>query len=269
MVGASHRSSWRQASRRRSRRCTSRRTNLARAYYGTDTRAYQLLAGAALALDAAAAARRAAWRSASRDGSSAVALAGVVAARHVGVRLGPITRGVAVAALAVVLLAALENTRGGAVKRLLSSRPAHLPRSDLVRRVPLALAGHRDRRPRPDLSRSALLVISCVLGDRPRGAQLPSHRAADPPVTAPRPLQGPDRRGRLRGEHPARRRRDAGDPRSGKRPVSRRSRLTDPRRDRDCSTGGSRRTTSRSSRLCRQAGGPVHGRARRREPESC
>ena len=97
-------------------------TNLARAYYGTDTRAYQLLAGAALALTpqllhlAPRWARFARW-------TAVVALAALVAVATSAFDSDPITRGVFVTALAVALLVALENAAGGAIKAMLSTGP--------------------------------------------------------------------------------------------------------------------------------------------------
>jgi peptidoglycan/LPS O-acetylase OafA/YrhL len=98
------------------------RTDLSRAYYGTDTRAYQLLAGAALALTPQLlhlgnrAARTARW-------ASTLALLGLVVLATSLVGLGPITRGVVVVALALVLLVAIENADGGPARNVLSSRP--------------------------------------------------------------------------------------------------------------------------------------------------
>jgi len=95
-------------------------TNLERAYYGTDTRAYQLLAGAALALTPqllrSRSGRLAQW-------VSSFGLAGLVVLATSLFHVGPITRGVLVAGLAVILLVALENSRGGLAKQILSSRP--------------------------------------------------------------------------------------------------------------------------------------------------
>ncbi|MGZ4690245.1 MAG: acyltransferase family protein [Acidimicrobiia bacterium] len=97
-------------------------TNLARAYYGTDTRAYQLLAGAALALTPQLLHLSPRWVRLARW-TAVVALAALVALATSAFDLGPITRGVFVTALAVALLVALENAAGGAIKWMLSTRP--------------------------------------------------------------------------------------------------------------------------------------------------
>jgi len=99
-------------------------TNLERAYYGTDTRAYQLLAGAALALTPQLlrltrrdrVGRLAQW-------VSFLACAGLVVLATSRFHIGPIARGVWVAGLAVLLIGALENAQGGYVKRVLASGP--------------------------------------------------------------------------------------------------------------------------------------------------
>jgi peptidoglycan/LPS O-acetylase OafA/YrhL len=99
-------------------------TNLDRAYYGTDTRAYQLLAGAALAVTP----QLLRARSASRSARAAPRLAmgvflGILVLGTSIVDVGPITRGVLVASLVVVLLSTLQNARTGLVKQFLSSGP--------------------------------------------------------------------------------------------------------------------------------------------------
>ncbi len=97
-------------------------TNLERAYYGTDTRAYQLLAGALIALTPQL------WRlgkSISRyaQGIALLTLASLLFLASSGLSVSPITRGVLVATLAGALIIALENARGGFVKRMLSAGP--------------------------------------------------------------------------------------------------------------------------------------------------
>ncbi len=97
-------------------------TNVDRAYYGTDTRAYQLLAGAALALTpqlfrlGAAARRRAPL-------VAAVALGALLLLGTDAFGLGPISRGVVVTIATSVLIVALENARRGWARRSLSLRP--------------------------------------------------------------------------------------------------------------------------------------------------
>ncbi len=95
-------------------------TNLDRAYYGTDTRAYQLLLGAVLALTPQL------LRLGSRSeriakGVSTLAFAAVLLLATSLFDVGPITRGVLVAGAVLVLLVSVENAHGGIVKRLLSS----------------------------------------------------------------------------------------------------------------------------------------------------
>jgi peptidoglycan/LPS O-acetylase OafA/YrhL len=98
-------------------------SNLERAYYGTDTRAYQLLAGALLALTpqlmhASARAKRA------LPALMTVLLAGLVVVASSALDIGPITRGLFATGLAALLIVALEASGEGFVKKLLSSGPA-------------------------------------------------------------------------------------------------------------------------------------------------
>ena len=97
-------------------------TNLDRAYYGTDTRAYQLLAGAALALTPQLLHLRGRARDVARF-VGAVALCMIVLLATSALSMSAITRGVFVAAVVVVLIIALENDRGSPTKRILSTRP--------------------------------------------------------------------------------------------------------------------------------------------------
>ncbi len=97
-------------------------TNLERAYYGTDTRAYQLLGGAVLALTpqlfqlGARIRRLAPW-------SASLAFIGLLFLASSALRMSAITRGIVVAAVASALIVSLENARGGSAKRVLSSDP--------------------------------------------------------------------------------------------------------------------------------------------------
>ena len=94
--------------------------NLNRAYYGTDTRAYQLLAGALIALTPQlmrlprrlAGAMRAAVP---------VALVALVYVGSSVVHFGPISRGLAAVVLTSALIVGLENWRSGPVGRALST----------------------------------------------------------------------------------------------------------------------------------------------------
>jgi peptidoglycan/LPS O-acetylase OafA/YrhL len=97
-------------------------SNPAHAYYGTDTRAYQLLAGALLAMTPAL------FRASTRvqkllqllAGPAIVALV-IVASRWVEV--GPITRGIAATIVTCAIIVALENAKGGLVRAGLSTTP--------------------------------------------------------------------------------------------------------------------------------------------------
>jgi peptidoglycan/LPS O-acetylase OafA/YrhL len=97
-------------------------TNIARAYYGTDTRAYQLLFGAALALTPQVMRLGDRWERVARW-TALIALVVLLALATSLFSLGPISRGVVVAVLALALLVALENARGGPAKQILSSAP--------------------------------------------------------------------------------------------------------------------------------------------------
>ena len=101
-------------------------TNLDRAYYGTDTRAYQLLAGAVLALTpqlfrlgVGSPRRKPLARSV-----AVLALGALFLLATNAFNLSAISRGVFVTVVTSVLLVALENARGGFAKRVLSSEPA-------------------------------------------------------------------------------------------------------------------------------------------------
>ncbi len=98
------------------------RTNLDHAYYGTDTRAYQLLAGAFLALtpqlfNASEHVRRPARVCA------ALAVVALVFVGTAALDLGPISRGVVAAVLTAVVIVALGDADGGAARGFLSWRP--------------------------------------------------------------------------------------------------------------------------------------------------
>ena len=98
------------------------RDSLERAYYGTDTRAYQLLAGALLALtpQLMTLARRSGV--ARRVLAPAAVIALVVVSTSM-FDIGPIARGCAAVACTIVLLVALEDVGGGVVKRVLAAGP--------------------------------------------------------------------------------------------------------------------------------------------------
>jgi peptidoglycan/LPS O-acetylase OafA/YrhL len=94
-------------------------TNPNRAYYGTDARAYQLLAGALLALTPTLIARFARHPKAARWTGPA-ALAALVAVATTWSGLDAIERGALVTIVTVTLLAALEATNGGLARGVLS-----------------------------------------------------------------------------------------------------------------------------------------------------
>ena len=90
-----------------------------RAYYGTHTRAYQLLAGAALALTPQVMHLPKHMTAAAARGASVAFVMIVVLGTSI-VSVSPITRGILVAAAACVLIVGLENANGGVIKRALS-----------------------------------------------------------------------------------------------------------------------------------------------------
>jgi peptidoglycan/LPS O-acetylase OafA/YrhL len=98
------------------------RTDPERAYYGTDTRAYQLLAGALLALTPGLLALRPGPARAIRA-LAPVPLVGLLVLSSPWIDVGPITRGVLAAGLTLLLIVAVENAAGGLVQRALSLAP--------------------------------------------------------------------------------------------------------------------------------------------------
>jgi peptidoglycan/LPS O-acetylase OafA/YrhL len=93
-----------------------------RAYYGTDTRAYELLAGALLALVPVLMVSAARHRRAMRVVTTVSVLAlGIIASTYV--HFDAIERGIAVTITTCAILVAIEAADGGVVKRLLSSSP--------------------------------------------------------------------------------------------------------------------------------------------------
>lgn len=98
-------------------------TSLERAYYGTDTRAYQLLAGALLAMSPGLLRVGAGWAKTLQRIAPVILVAMVVVATP-WVDTNPVKRGVAATVLTWLLLVALENAPGGLLKRALSTRLA-------------------------------------------------------------------------------------------------------------------------------------------------
>jgi peptidoglycan/LPS O-acetylase OafA/YrhL len=97
--------------------------NLNRAYYGTDTRAYELLAGALLAMTPWVM-RIARTRRRATQAFAPIAIAALVLIATSTIHLGAIQRGVAATLLTSVVIVALEVSRGGIVKRILSTPTA-------------------------------------------------------------------------------------------------------------------------------------------------
>lgn len=96
--------------------------DLNRAYYGTDTRAYQLLAGAFLALTP----RLFSPNERQRRLLAYIAPAALAAVFVLGtsvLHFGVINRGIAITIVTAALIVAIENTERGPVARLLSARP--------------------------------------------------------------------------------------------------------------------------------------------------
>ncbi len=98
-------------------------TNLTRAYYGTDTRAYELLAGAFLALTPSLVTRAAARPRAAQ----VLAVVGLVAVAVLATAVGgldPIERGVVITAVTSLLIVAMGAVPDGLVSGLLAGRGA-------------------------------------------------------------------------------------------------------------------------------------------------
>ena len=99
-----------------------RTTDLNRAYYGTDARAYELLGGALLALVPALADGARRFRASMRAATTAsIAVLLILASSLLDV--DAIVRGIGVTITTCVLLVAIEVADGGLVKRALSTRP--------------------------------------------------------------------------------------------------------------------------------------------------
>lgn len=103
--------------------------DLPRAYYGTDTRAHQLLAGALLALSPGLVARARRLTVGGRDVSavwpyaSLAAMVGILVLATSHLAAEPIERGLATTVLVVLLLTTLEAANGGVARRLLALQP--------------------------------------------------------------------------------------------------------------------------------------------------
>jgi peptidoglycan/LPS O-acetylase OafA/YrhL len=155
-------------------------TNPDRAYYGTDTRAYQLLAGALLALTpqlfhlSVGYRRLAPW-------VAALTLGSLVVVSTSTVEISAISRGIVTVILTGALIIALENSRGGVAKHVLSLRPvAYLGRVSygtyLWHWPVIMILTHNHR-----LGRAELFVLTCTLGT---GLAAVSFHALEHPIRA-------------------------------------------------------------------------------------
>jgi peptidoglycan/LPS O-acetylase OafA/YrhL len=97
--------------------------DLSRAYYGTDTRAYELLAGALLAITPHIV-RGARRRAAAMGGVAAIGLVGLVVVATSHVHLGAIQRGLAATIVTGAVIVALEAARSAWPARALSTPSA-------------------------------------------------------------------------------------------------------------------------------------------------
>ena len=208
-----------------------------RAYYGTDTRGAAILVGAGLAALLAVRDRRGRaasgvtappptatrWESTTLGGLAAIAGIGLAwAATHVsGGDRGLYGGGMAAVALAVaVVVAHVVLVPIGVVGARPVDATAPRPRADLVRRLPLALAGLHRRQRLPDRSRGPAPLRCALPGDPgPRHALVRARRAARPAPRAPA-APGP-RHHRSRRRRRGRRRRDRVDDGRAARPRSR------------------------------------------------
>lgn len=98
------------------------RSNLSRAYFGTDTRAYQLIAGALLAVSPSVIDRARRHATLSRV-MAAISGAGLVVVATPLFSRGPISRGLTTTVLAIAALVTVEASAGGPVRRALSWGP--------------------------------------------------------------------------------------------------------------------------------------------------
>jgi peptidoglycan/LPS O-acetylase OafA/YrhL len=118
--------------------------NLSRAYYGTDTRPMSCSPALLLAITpwVMRVARR---RRRLVQASAPIALAALVCIATSTIHLGAIQRGVAATLATSALIVALEVSKGGVLRRALSTPSMVVPGARVVRDIPLALARNRDR----------------------------------------------------------------------------------------------------------------------------
>ena len=97
-------------------------TNITRSYYGTDTRSYQLLAGALIALTPQVFGLRDRFQRLARF-LAGTSLVGLLVLGTSAIDIGAISRGGGVTALTALLIVALGSSRAGWAKLILSSTP--------------------------------------------------------------------------------------------------------------------------------------------------
>jgi len=97
-------------------------SNVSRAYYGTDARAYQLLAGALLALTPGLVLRASRWRPTWFAAPAGVVALVVLSTSRLDVN--PVKRGIGATVATLVLIVGLESLACGPLNRVFSSQPA-------------------------------------------------------------------------------------------------------------------------------------------------
>jgi len=155
-------------------------SNPDRAYYGTDTRAYQLLAGALLALTPQLFRLRGTLRRAA-PWAATIALGGLVLASTSAIGMSAISRGIVAVVLTGLLIVAVENAHGGLVKKTLSLRPvAYLGAvsyGTYLWHWPIIVIATHQRH----LSRFTLFVLTCTLATALAAV---SYRVLEHPIRA-------------------------------------------------------------------------------------
>jgi peptidoglycan/LPS O-acetylase OafA/YrhL len=159
-------------------------SNPDRAYYGTDTRAYQLLAGALLALTPQLFRLPAVWRRIA-PWLAIVALAGLGVASTSFFSVSTVNRGILAVVLTATLIVALENSRGGFAKGLLSLPPITylgvVSYGTYLWHWPIVVVVTHNHH----LSRPVLFVITCTAAT---GLAALSYHALEHPIRSARSL---------------------------------------------------------------------------------